>query len=99
MVEHYIAWWNVENLFEEYGSPNRIEKIRRTVEEDLQDQLARLRRVGIDEVVAVDLTKPEFGIPVVRVVIPGLEGIDDSPEYLLGDRGRAVLEGHAEGHA
>ncbi|MGQ9368491.1 YcaO-like family protein [Azospirillum sp. A39] len=71
----------------------------RTVEEDLRDQLARLRAVGIDEVVAVDLTKPEFGIPVVRVVIPGLEGVDDSPDYLLGDRGRAVLESRAEGQA
>ncbi|WP_245593342.1 YcaO-like family protein [Azospirillum halopraeferens] len=71
----------------------------RTVEEDLRDQLARLRRAGIDEVVAVDLTKPEFGIPVVRVVIPGLEGIADSPEYLLGDRGRAIPEHPAEGHA
>lgn len=64
----------------------------RTVADDLDHQLARLRAVGIDEVVAVDLTKPEFGIPVVRVVIPGLEGIDESPDYLLGERAQRVLE-------
>lgn len=64
----------------------------RTVSEDLEYQLARLKAVGIDEVVAVDLTKAEFGIPVVRVVIPGLEGIDDSPDYLLGERALGVLE-------
>ncbi|MBP2297744.1 YcaO-like family protein [Azospirillum picis] len=64
-----------------------------TIEADLAHQLDRLRAVGIDEAVAVDLTKPEFGIPVVRVVVPGLEGADDSPDYLLGDRGLRAL-GH-----
>ncbi|MCW2243857.1 YcaO-like family protein [Azospirillum canadense] len=64
----------------------------RTIEDDLAHQLDRLRAVGIEEVVAVDLTKPEFGIPVARVVIPGLEGIDESPDYLLGARARAVAD-------
>ena len=67
----------------------------RTIEEDLAFQLDRLRAVGIEEAVAVDLTRPEFGVPVVRVVIPGLEGVDDSPDYLLGTRARAVLEERA----
>ena len=62
----------------------------RTIEEDLAAQLDRLRAAGIEEAVAVDLTKPEFGIPVVRVVIPGLEGLDSSPDYLMGARARAV---------
>ncbi|SMH45216.1 YcaO-like family protein [Azospirillum agricola] len=62
-----------------------------TIEADLEHQLARLRACGIDEAVAVDLTKPEFGIPVVRMVVPGLEGLDESPDYLLGDRGRRAL--------
>jgi ribosomal protein S12 methylthiotransferase accessory factor len=64
----------------------------RTIGDDLDYQLGRLKAVGIDEVVVVDLTKPEFGIPVVRVVIPGLEGIDESPDYLLGQRAQRVLE-------
>jgi len=62
-----------------------------TIEADLAHQLDRLRAVGIEEAVAVDLTKPEFGIPVVRVVVPGLEGADESPDYLLGERGLRVL--------
>lgn len=60
------------------------------IEADLQHQLDRLRAVGIKEVVAIDLTKPEFGIPVVRVIAPGLEGLDESPDYLLGERGQRV---------
>ena len=43
-------------------------------------------RVG--RVVAVDLTRPDFGIPVVRVVIPGLEGDLRHPHY-APVRGRA----------
>lgn len=66
-----------------------------TIEADLAHQLERLRAVGIEEAVAVDLTKPEFGIPVVRVVVPGLEGADESPDYLLGERGLRMLGAQA----
>ena len=41
---------------------------------------------------AVDLTRPDFAIPVVRVVIPGLEGPDDHPRYVPGPRARAAGE-------
>jgi ribosomal protein S12 methylthiotransferase accessory factor len=40
--------------------------------------------------VAVDLTKPEFGIPVVRVIAPGLEAPRDIPGWLPGRRARAL---------
>ena len=40
-------------------------------EKDLQVELAQLARVGLDQVIFVDLTDPEMNIPVVRVVIPG----------------------------
>lgn len=60
--------------------------------DDLAWLLARLRSVGIDRVVAVDLTRPDLAIPVVRVVIPGLEGPDDHPRYLPGPRARAAGE-------
>ena len=50
-------------------------------EDDVDWACARLASVGIGEVVVVDLTKEEFGIPVVRVVIPGLEGVDSSSNY------------------
>jgi len=53
-----------------------------------------VRKAGIRRVVVVDLTKPEFGLPVVRVIVPGLEPIL-GPGYLPGRRGQAVLEGKA----
>jgi YcaO-like protein with predicted kinase domain len=58
--------------------------------DDLAWLLGRLRPVGIEQVVAVDLTRPDLAIPVVRVVIPGLEGPDDHPRYLPGPRARAA---------
>jgi ribosomal protein S12 methylthiotransferase accessory factor len=38
----------------------------------------RLAAVGCSHVLATDLTKPECGVPVVRVIVPGLEGPDDA---------------------
>jgi ribosomal protein S12 methylthiotransferase accessory factor len=63
------------------------------LEEELRWQLDRLVAAGIEEVVVVDLTRAEFSIPVVRVVIPGLEGVDASTDYLLGARARQRLAG------
>jgi YcaO-like protein with predicted kinase domain len=63
-----------------------------TFDEDVAWELDQLRRVGISQVVAIDLTRSEFRIPVVRVVIPGLEGANMHPNYRAGARARAVLQ-------
>jgi YcaO-like protein with predicted kinase domain len=42
------------------------------VSEDLAWELDRLRAGGIEQVAGFDLTRSDIGIPVVRVVIPGL---------------------------
>ena len=57
---------------------------------DLRWKLERLRAIGIQRVVAVDLTRPEFGIPVVRVVIPGLEWDRNHSNYVAGSRAQQV---------
>jgi ribosomal protein S12 methylthiotransferase accessory factor len=59
--------------------------------EDVDWELERLSTVGIERVVVVDLTKEAFNIPVVRVVIPGLEGVHEVPGYVPGKRVRALL--------
>ena len=55
---------------------------------DLRWELERLRSAGITQVIVVDLARPEFAIPVVRVVIPGLEGDIRHPHYVPGARAR-----------
>jgi ribosomal protein S12 methylthiotransferase accessory factor len=62
-------------------------------EEDVDWLLQRLGAVGIDQVLCVDLSRADIDIPVVRVVIPGLEAPHDDDDYLPGPRARAVIEG------
>ena len=53
--------------------------------------LERLRAIGVEQAIAVDLTRPEFGVPVVRVIVPGLEGSDHhQSQYWPGPRARAA---------
>ncbi len=66
-----------------------------TFEEDLAEVLRRLRSVGVEQVGVVDLTKTEFQLPVVRVVVPGLEGPDEHARYVRGARAKAIQEAPA----
>jgi ribosomal protein S12 methylthiotransferase accessory factor len=58
--------------------------------EDLRWALGRLSAAGIERVVAVDLTRQDFLISVVRLVIPGLEWDPHHPNYGPGPRARGV---------
>ena len=50
------------------------------------------RATGIDQVIAVDLSKEALGLPVVRVVVPGLEGPNDGVGgYTPGARARRLV--------
>jgi ribosomal protein S12 methylthiotransferase accessory factor len=62
-----------------------------TFDADVKWELDRLRQAGIEQVIAIDLTKDFFKIPVVRVVIPGLEGPPGFPGLVPGDRVRALV--------
>jgi ribosomal protein S12 methylthiotransferase accessory factor len=46
--------------------------------DDIRHVMARLKAAGLERVIVVDLTREEIGMPVVRVVVPGLEmyGVD-----------------------
>ncbi|NMX20967.1 methanogenesis marker 1 protein, partial [ANME-1 cluster archaeon GoMg4] len=46
--------------------------------DDIKHMIDRLKAAGLKRVVVVDLTKEEIGVPVVRVIVPGLEmyGVD-----------------------
>jgi ribosomal protein S12 methylthiotransferase accessory factor len=59
---------------------------------DIQNIIAALEKQGLDRVIVVDLTREEIGIPVVRVIVPGLEVFAMDPER----RGERVK--HAKDH-
>jgi ribosomal protein S12 methylthiotransferase accessory factor len=64
-----------------------------TIADDIDWMVRCLARAGMEQVLVVDLTRPEFGIPVVRVVVPGLEGPDkgSKSDYVPGLRARALM--------
>ena len=62
----------------------------REFDDDLSWMVERLRSHGIEQVIAVDLTRPEIGLPVARIVVPGLEAPDDDEDYVPGPRALAA---------
>ncbi len=60
----------------------------------MAEEVKRMRAAGIRQVAVVNLTKPAFRLPVVRVVIPGLEAAleEDKGDYLPGPRAMALLD-------
>ena len=59
---------------------------------DIRFAIDALDKQGLDRVIVVDLTREEIGIPVVRVIVPGLEAFAMDPER-RGDR-----VNHAQDH-
>ena len=62
------------------------------IADDVDWMLQRLASVGLTQAVVVDLSIAKYGLPVVRVVVPGLEGPDKGPDsdYVPGARARAI---------
>lgn len=61
--------------------------------DDIKFILNRLKKAGFKRVIVVDLTHPELGIPVVRVIVPGLETFEvgrlfRNTELIIGKRAR-----------
>lgn len=57
-----------------------------TIAGDVAWELKHLHAASLRQVVVVDLTRPELGVPVVRVVVPGLEGTHEHAGLLPGSR-------------
>ena len=49
-------------------------------QKDIENIIEALKNKGLDRVIVVDLTREEIGIPVVRVIVPGLEVFAMDPE-------------------
>jgi ribosomal protein S12 methylthiotransferase accessory factor len=62
------------------------------IEQDIHFLTTKLSEAGIESLVVVDLTLDVFGIPVVRVVIPGLEGANETPGWSPGARALKTVQ-------
>lgn len=54
----------------------------KSFKEDIETSMKLLKKAGFKDVLFVDLTKPEIEIPVVRVIIPGMEVYSVDPERI-----------------
>jgi ribosomal protein S12 methylthiotransferase accessory factor len=66
------------------------------LEDDAKFALSAVEQAGVTQAVAVDLTKSEFQISVLRLVVPGLETHVRAPGYVPGSRARRILERRKE---
>ena len=79
--------WKHEIGSNNYRRMDETESIHHdTFEDDLEYLIKVLANIGIKEVVSIDLTKPELGIPVSKVIIPHLEGITHTHDRAVGNR-------------
>lgn len=60
-------------------------------DDDLATLIERLAAAGINQVGVVEMTETDWPLSVVRVVIPGLEGIHTFPSYAPGERVKARI--------
>ena len=68
----------------------QVQMAGRCFANDLHLLMERLAAAGLPQVGVVDMQEPPFPVAVVRVVIPGLEGICTFPSYTPGRRARAL---------
>jgi YcaO-like protein with predicted kinase domain len=66
-----------------------------TFGEDISVALERLQSIGVQRAILVNLSKPEFGIPVARMIIPSLETPFDVTGFVPGRAARALQERQA----
>ncbi|HEU4606401.1 MAG TPA: YcaO-like family protein [Nitrososphaera sp.] len=72
----------------------KFSQVKTFFNEDILDDikliLSRLKGVGLSQVIIVDLTNPDIGIPVVRAIVPGLETFKIT-KSVMGMRARACF--------
>ena len=71
--------------------PERESAATDSFEGDIALVLARLDAAGLDQAIVVDLGLADFGLDVVRVIVPGLEGHAKFSFWTPGERGRRAL--------
>ena len=81
----------IERSPETVDAGNRKNESSDTFEEDIIRVFEKLKKVNINQIIALDLTLPEFDIAVVRIIGPGLEGYKFD-YYSPGQRALAFLE-------
>ena len=67
--------------------------LKNDILDDIKLILNRLKKAGLKRAIVVDLTDPELNIPVVRLIVPGLETFEvarlfTNTELCIGNRAK-----------
>ena len=61
-------------------------------EEDINICLEKLKKIGIEQAIVIDLTEKGAPFSALRVIVPGLEGCDDLLSFAPGIRAKKYME-------
>ena len=89
-VKRINGYWFKDNGTVDYGNLRSFDSD--DFANDIRFAIEALNKQGLDRVIVVDLTREEIGVPVVRVIVPGLEVFAMDPAR----RGERVK--HAKNH-
>jgi len=89
-VKRINGYWFKDNGTVNYGNLRSFDSD--DFAKDIRFAIEALNKQGLDRVIVVDLTREEIGVPVVRVIVPGLEVFAMDPAR----RGERVK--HAKNH-
>jgi ribosomal protein S12 methylthiotransferase accessory factor len=89
-VKRINAYWFRDNGSVDYGNLRSFDSDDFAA--DIRFAIEALKKQGLSRVIVIDLTREEIGVPVVRVIVPGLEVFAMDPER-RGERLR-----HAKNH-
>ena len=98
--EIYKRKWQFITSSSSYTNNNKniaFSEIKTYIKKDILDDikliLNKLKKAGLKRAIVVDLTNPNVGIPVVRIIVPGLETFEVAKIYtntnlIFGKRAR-----------
>jgi ribosomal protein S12 methylthiotransferase accessory factor len=89
-VKRINGYWFKDNGSVDYGNLRSFDSD--DFASDIRFEIDALKKQGLDRVIVVDLTREEIGVPVVRVIVPGLE------VYAMDPERRGARLRHAKNH-
>ena len=89
-VKRINGYWFKDNGTVDYGNLRSFDSD--DFANDIRFAIEALNKQGLNQVIVVDLTREEIGVPVVRVIVPGLE------VYAMDPARRGERVKHAKNH-
>lgn len=88
LKKHLAYWFEKNPPFKDFRSIPIV--AHDNLVDDIQTMMRALKRKGFNEMIAINLTVGEIGVPAVRMIMPGLEHSMESGRF--GKRARKLIK-------